>query len=275
MNNQLGETIKNTRTSQHLSQKELSQDICSQPMLSSIEHGKYMPNAKLLILLCERLNISIATISLSTNYHISDNQKLNNQLSILCNNHHYQQLLDFLNNDDTLDLINSDLQTQAYYYYLGIAKIQTGVDHNEALNSFKLSLSSHENSTDSNTLTRLTHASIAVIKSISHQPNSVDEEIMLATNKIETINYTENLNIIPYLSACAAAKSSNWTTAVHWINLGITFTTEHNSHYMLANYYFLLAHVSAVTDEQNIKIESEQRSKIFSDLFNEKVFKQF
>ncbi|MFT8870561.1 helix-turn-helix transcriptional regulator, partial [Liquorilactobacillus nagelii] len=52
MKNQLGTSLKNIRQQQHLSQKDVARNICAQSMLSAIENGKYVPNAKLLINLC-------------------------------------------------------------------------------------------------------------------------------------------------------------------------------------------------------------------------------
>ncbi|RVU71152.1 MULTISPECIES: helix-turn-helix domain-containing protein [Lactobacillus] len=55
----IGTTLKQERIKQHLSQKDLASGICSQGMISSIEHGEYIPNTAIFLALCNRLNLSI------------------------------------------------------------------------------------------------------------------------------------------------------------------------------------------------------------------------
>ncbi|WP_271295116.1 helix-turn-helix domain-containing protein [Weissella confusa] len=58
--------IKNNRQKLAMSQHELADGICSQPMISSIERGDYLPNAALFMKLCIRLNISLDQSFLSS-----------------------------------------------------------------------------------------------------------------------------------------------------------------------------------------------------------------
>ena len=52
----IGFLIKGTRKKLGISQRDLADGICSQPMISSIERGDYIPNAILFMQLCGRLN---------------------------------------------------------------------------------------------------------------------------------------------------------------------------------------------------------------------------
>lgn len=118
----LGDILKQTRQAQHMTQKQLAEGICSQSMLSAIEKGQYTPNANLLIALCRRLKIILDDISLSSNFAIGRTRDFNQKLDRLCNQHQYQKLFDFLQKPSVLDAIETDGQTQAYYYYLGVSK---------------------------------------------------------------------------------------------------------------------------------------------------------
>ena len=55
----LSKIIKQKRIKQKLSQKELAEGICSQGMISSIEHGDYIPNTAIFLAICSKLNFSI------------------------------------------------------------------------------------------------------------------------------------------------------------------------------------------------------------------------
>ena len=51
----IGKTIKRERLKQNISQKELAAGICSQAMISSIEHGDYIPNTAIFLALYQKL----------------------------------------------------------------------------------------------------------------------------------------------------------------------------------------------------------------------------
>jgi len=125
MSTYLGPALKQARQAQHLSQQTVAAGICAQSMLSAIEHNHYVPNADLLIKLCQRLNLSLDALSLADNYAISQKPDFNQRLVTLCNAHAYTQLADFLAQPAVLDQVSTAAQTQAYYYYLGVAQFQT------------------------------------------------------------------------------------------------------------------------------------------------------
>ena len=52
----LSKIIKQKRIKQKLSQKELAEGICSQGMISSIEHGDYIPNTAIFLAICDLNN---------------------------------------------------------------------------------------------------------------------------------------------------------------------------------------------------------------------------
>ena len=59
----LSKIIKQKRIKQKLSQKELAEGICSQGMISSIEHGDYIPNTAIFLAICSKLNFSIVNFN--------------------------------------------------------------------------------------------------------------------------------------------------------------------------------------------------------------------
>lgn len=271
----LGSTLKKIRKQQHLSQKEVSEGICAQSMLSAVENDQYVPNAALLIKLCKRLSISLDRFSLADNFDISSAAKFNQTVETLCNQHEYLKLKTFLLDPSTANQVETAAQTQAYYYYLGVAQFQADQNLDAAQANFRLSISSAEEKGRLSTLTRLGLISLAVIKAKYRQQVSTDKLVKQSLDAIETANYEENLNILFYLSALIAYEFQKNTLALSRVNQAIDFITQHNSHYMLANCYRLIAQIAADAGDRERQLEATQRQKFLTELFHEHVNNQF
>lgn len=271
MNNQLGSSLKKIRKQQQLSQKEVAQNICAQSMLSAIENGKYMPSARLLIKLCNRLSVSLDEISLLNDFAITDNQDLNNQLTLLCNNHDYLALKEFLLNSKTIARVQTAEQTQAYYYYLGVACLHVNSSFTEAELNLKLAISSNEEIHFASPLKRLALISLSLIKAKQDLTNEATKLLAAATYTIEDSKYEENLNIVFYLAALINYELTDTKNSVSWLEKGIFFITKHDSHYMLANCYHLLAIIAKNSGNIDQQLEAQRRSNFLQELFGEKI----
>ena len=118
-----GTTLKKIRKELKLSQKDVSENICSQAMLSRIENNDVIPNVIIMQQLCSRLNKSVDEVLNHTN---SLNNKKNIQaqeLLALISYYHateqYSQLNNLIANGQVLELFAYDSQLQPYYYYKG------------------------------------------------------------------------------------------------------------------------------------------------------------
>ncbi|MCO6543331.1 MAG: helix-turn-helix transcriptional regulator [Lactobacillus sp.] len=270
MANTLGQTIRAARKNQQLTQKATAQNICAQSMLSAIENDKYVPNAQLLIQLCQRLNINLETLSLSKDYSISQYQSFNQQLEELCNQHQYPKLHQFLKSEETIAAVQSASQTQAYYYYLAVAQW-----HEQrpvaAIQTLKLSLAQSSKNIVT-TLTRLSWASLGWILVNQGQQQIAQKLIKESLQHLELAIYEENQNILFYLAALVYRYLSDFSTAFTFLEQGIDFATRHNSHYLLSNYYYLLAqlaHDSGQPKRQHLALQHQQ---FLSELFGEKIY---
>ena len=67
----LGTALKQARKAQQLNQKQAARGICAQSMLSAIENDRYVPNARLLLALCQRLGVAVSTLSLADDFELS------------------------------------------------------------------------------------------------------------------------------------------------------------------------------------------------------------
>ncbi|KLD56880.1 hypothetical protein WP50_37765 [Lactiplantibacillus plantarum] len=76
----LGTALKQARKAQQLNQKQAARGICAQSMLSAIENDRYVPNARLLLALCQRLGVAVSTLSLADDFEISAEQAFNDRV---------------------------------------------------------------------------------------------------------------------------------------------------------------------------------------------------
>lgn len=63
MATKFGEEIKKKRLEKGLTQKELSENICTQATVSNLENGASVPTISILLKLADRLNIEFSDIS--------------------------------------------------------------------------------------------------------------------------------------------------------------------------------------------------------------------
>jgi len=270
----LGTTLKQVRQHQHRSQKTVAAGICAQSMLSAIENDRYTPNAKLLLALCHRLDISLDEISLATDFAISGDEQLNAHMQRLCNQHRYQELADFLTAPSTQDAVTTAQQTQAYYYYLGVAQLHIDPTLTAAEQNLQFAATMTEERTPT-TLTRLALTSLATVHAKQRRPASAAQLITQALANLDQSPYEENNNILFYLAALTAYFLQDAAVATERLLAGITYITDHDSHYMLANSYRLLAELAERAGHANDAEAARQKQQFLSDLFHEKVPEKF
>lgn len=120
-----GTKLKKIRKHQHLSQKELAHDICSQAMLSRIENNDVIPNVVIMQQLCHRLNVSLDDIVSSddTTFIHSKNQTKDvlKQMRYLHQTQQYHQLLRIIESFNPNKSLKADDELQIFYYYYACA----------------------------------------------------------------------------------------------------------------------------------------------------------
>ncbi|WP_317913255.1 helix-turn-helix transcriptional regulator [Carnobacterium maltaromaticum] len=268
-----GEILRLTRKKVGISQKQLSEGLCSQPMISSIEKGIYVPNGKLLVALCERLGINSHLLVLHDHYEIGQNKDISKHAEELCSAHDYQGLYNFLQQDDVLEEIDTDEQIQAYYYYLGCSLYHVKNQLDECEDSFKLSVAEINSSKKLSTLSRLCYASLGLVNCKKGRITIMEEYLQKSYTDIATDIYEENGNVIFYLNAFSYFEIKNYQRAYKLVNDGIKYILKNNSHFMLANMYYLLAMISSETEELNIEKSAKEKSETLEEIFGETIYK--
>ncbi|MGX7131760.1 MULTISPECIES: helix-turn-helix domain-containing protein [Enterococcus] len=136
-----GGVIREIRKERQLSQKMLSQDICSQSVLSRIENNEELPNVLVMQQLCERLNVTIDQVMLFHRYDIQKSQQILEQMEYHFFHNEYEKLEELLEQTHVLNQLYLDTDLQLYYYYEGSCKFYLHQDYNGALLSLKQGLS--------------------------------------------------------------------------------------------------------------------------------------
>ncbi|WP_334329908.1 helix-turn-helix domain-containing protein [Companilactobacillus sp. HBUAS59699] len=273
--NNLGTVLKEKRLSLKMSQKEVADGICTQPMISSIEKNKYIPNSQILISICKKLKINLNILNLDDNYQISSVEKFNKKVGLYCNNHEYQKLKKFLLQESTVSMIENDQQTQAYYYYLGVCHLQADKDLKAAKMDLQMAMSKIDNQRELTTLDRLTLISMSLIFANKNIEYESKKYLKLAFTDLDKSQFETNQIALFYLAAYTNILLGENIDATNWIVQGIEFASAHDSHYMLGNMYYLLARLASNAHKNGIANIYQSRANIFVELFNEKIFKSY
>ncbi|BDZ30830.1 helix-turn-helix transcriptional regulator [Lactiplantibacillus sp. WILCCON 0030] len=266
----LGNRLAQARKQNRLSQKQLSQGICSQSMISSLEQGNYVPNVILLSKLCQRLHLSMDHLVLKDYPTIDHLAGFNQKIKQLCNDHRYPQMLDYLSQTSITDTIYRDEDNQTYYYYYGIAAYQVTQNARTGLRYLNLALNEtftrHQSMITPNELLILT--AIAFLTCRSHQTEAGLSEFETHLNRVRQQRVTktsENTNILFYQYGLSCYEAGQYQLAANVIAEGIKWTTDHDSHYMLADLFFLLAKVHQALKRPNddLLLKSQTLAEIF------------
>lgn len=114
-----GNVIKNIRKERHLTQKMLSQDICSQSVLSRIENDEELPNVLVMYQLCQRLGITMDQVMENQAVEASELTGIFERIRYYFRNGNYEVVEKILRQPGFFERISLDDDLQHYYYFLG------------------------------------------------------------------------------------------------------------------------------------------------------------
>ncbi|XRF76930.1 helix-turn-helix domain-containing protein, partial [Pediococcus acidilactici] len=277
MTKSLGQKIAAERKRSHLTQKQLAQDICSQPMISSIEKGAYIPNAFLLAKLCQRLNISLDNAVLSNYPQIDGFESFNKQIQSLCNQHAYHDLLKYLSSSPIISSLYKNTDFQIFYYYQGVAEYQAHLDAQSGLKV--LQLADTYRATTAKQLTSLDILVLSGIAFLQVETNAVSagmdtfKFLLTRIKERRFTKYDENINIFFYLYGLSLFRNSHYHQSLEIVSAGIDWTTANSSTYMLSDLFFLLSETYNILKHPTKAQDALQKSQLLEDIFKVKTFK--
>ncbi|KOS69134.1 hypothetical protein AEA09_11650 [Lysinibacillus contaminans] len=132
----LGEKIKNARKLKGLSQKELSEGICSQGMLSQIERNKHIPNLMIFVEICNKLDLPLTEMEYQeSETAIQLQNELLEYLSQLFYQRKYEEINNTINSHFRKIYLHTKLDQQLLLFYKGLYQ---GFVKNEYYQAFEL-----------------------------------------------------------------------------------------------------------------------------------------
>ncbi len=272
----LGQNLAAQRRHLGLSQKALAAGICAQSMISSIENGTYIPNAILLAQICQRLDISAESAMLSHHYEIGQLKAFSTRVHQLCDAHHYQELVHYMDAAHILPQLYTDSDLQTYYYYYGCGHYQATGDSTAALADLRLALqytySPRKQSLSAMEILLL--SAINMIEAYQSPKVPLDQFERALTAIRKQPNTTDpNLTAVFYQYAETLTNRQEFTKASQILLEGIDWTVQHSSHYMLADLYFLLATCYEKTGNHQSATESKRNSQTMAQIFKTPVYR--
>ena len=268
----LGDILKETRQRRQLSQLETAENICSQSTLSEIEHNKYIPNTQLLINLCQRLSINFDDLLLAQNFNICKDRYFNQKVRSLYNSRNYQLLKTYLNRPTVIESVQTGKQTQAYYFYLAVCDLHLEHNFDSSKELLKLSLASAGHSRKQTTLTRICNITLAYVYAKQGLRTSAIRQIELSQRDLDEIAYDENLNIVYFVAALSYLALNKYDQAIEMVEKGINFTRQNNSHFMLLDSIYLMAHITEKIQTRYHKLGNIKKHDIFNDFIRERSY---
>lgn len=136
-----GAVIKKIRKERKMTQKMLSQNICSQSVLSRIENDEELPNVLVMQQLCQRLGVTIDQVMMYHSVEIQRLQQLFAEMDYHYFHNEFQKLEELLIQPGLLEHLYLDTDLQLYYFYLGSCDFFLHNDHASALKNLKQELS--------------------------------------------------------------------------------------------------------------------------------------
>ncbi|MBO0431642.1 helix-turn-helix domain-containing protein [Enterococcus sp. DIV0660C] len=239
-----GTIIKTIRKERNMTQKMLSQGICSQSVLSRIENNEELPNVLVMAQICQRLGVTIDHVMTLSHGDIRKNLQQLDLLDFYFQRRDYRKLAQLLKNDEVKSNLYSDADYQRYYYYLGVCEFYLAKNISQAVCYLKeaLTYSSHSDRVYvSDTEVQLISA-IGKIYGVAGRPTEaryyLSKSIQLFQQSIETRVKSE-LSQIFYNYGTFLFQQGEIDAALEHVNRGIRWTQEKNSYYFLNDLFAL------------------------------------
>lgn len=231
----LGGKVKKIRKNLGLTQKELSQGICTQVTISKIENYNNVPSMRILSELCKRLSISIHDIC-KTEAGSNNAYEVFKKVDELCRQFEHQKAFRLLTSKlKQKDLSQNDLKQ--YYYYKGMTLLSGFNNLKDALFNFNLVLLTNRSDTHS-MLDILATNAIGITYFAGSEKQKGKEYLDRSIDYLNQIPYVTSDNYIkvPYIyynSAKIYSQLEDYSTAIQLCTQGILFLKEREITYLL------------------------------------------
>lgn len=261
---EIARIIKQRRQAMGLSQGQLAEGICSQPTISSIEKGNYLPNASMFIELCRRLEISLDHEFLQTSLQFGLQAQFSKHVFNLCKQHQYAEMLEYLDSPAVINGLTNNHDFQVYYYYYGCAYFRVTGDELLTRHYLKMALAytmAGQVKQPQNEIELLLINSLALISHRLGDDEQASELFKLAITALNSYDFQrENLNVVNYQYGLFLIDQQQYETAAQVLQAGIDWVHQLESYFMLPEYALALVKCYDVLrdDEKRDKYQAYQ-----------------
>ncbi|MFD1670641.1 helix-turn-helix domain-containing protein [Agrilactobacillus yilanensis] len=225
-----------------LSQQELCSGICTQSTLSKFENNSKVPAMKILIQLCERLNLALADIFSDTNSEPSHQKQLETaEFSLITAE--YRKIQRILNNIDERTLANpTDKLT--YHYLKGYLSALSDFKPLDAL--FEFNYIFDLDAAGTSIYTQLAYVGCGLVYSKQGQTDKAEYYFDKVLHQVYQIPATDNRTIgqvisLMYYSAQFYASIKDYDTSNQLLQYAYKLCIKYHVTYYLARFMYLRA----------------------------------
>ena len=239
-----GAVIKEIRKNRKLTQKMLSEDICSQSVLSRIENNEELPNVVVMQQICQRLGVTIDQIMQFKSDEVRMLTQMFEKIAHYFRHKEYSKIIDYMETAKIEDRLHLDTDWQRYYYYLGSCKYYLHNNYEQAIFDLKKSLSFTYQSNKDN----LSDFEIQVISCIGSTYGSIgriseaEKYLKLSIHyfhKLPNERINAELTKIFYNYSKFLKDQDRLEEAKMFIDQGIVWSRYRNSYYYLSELFQL------------------------------------
>ncbi|UQS83671.1 helix-turn-helix domain-containing protein [Bombilactobacillus thymidiniphilus] len=272
---QIGLIISRGRQHAKISQHDLAEGICSQPMISSIERGTYIPNVVLFMKLCDRLNINLDNSFLKTELNLNSGSDFSNKIFELCKRHKYSEMISYMDEDVVLDNLSTNNDFQTYYYYYGCAIYQLKHDTINAKRYFKTALAFGPSSSSKKSVSEVEVLLLNAIAVVDLELGNIEKSLRYFSSARSNLhlvkNKSENLNVINYQYGLALYKLNKDYDALDVLLPGLNRVILLESYFMLPEYALMIMNCYQRLGNADEAKKYKARYDVYSDMDSKRV----
>lgn len=262
----------NKRKELGLSQKELSNGVCTQATLSKFENNGKIPSLKILIQLCNRLGLSLDSIIGVSDSSIKKVAKEMNQAEFNLIIQEYDQSWDIIKGIDSKTLNNDKHLLMQYYYLKGYLNVLDDGDLFDAVFDFNRILSELDDRGET-IFTFLAFVGMGMVYGKQGDDAKSEYYFSKVFNEIYTMSIDDTSKIWRYINIifyCAIyySEKQDLETANALLNYGVKVCSENHVTYYIARIYAQLAINARRVNGDEKKIRSFMNKALVFSEFN-------
>jgi len=255
-----------------LSQKELSNGICTQATLSKFENNGKIPSLKILIQLCNRLGLSLDSIIGVTNSKSQQVIQHMNKAEFNLIITEYEDSWNIIRAINVDDLEHDKDALMQYYYLKGYLNVLDGGDLFDAVFDFNRILSELDSKGET-IFTFLSFVGMGMVYAKQGDDNKSEYYFSKVFNNIYTMTIDDVTKIWRYINIifyCALyySERNDLETANTLLNYGVKICSENHVTYYIARIYAQLAMNESRVNGNNKKVRGFMNKALVFSEFN-------